>query len=85
MDDIEKKLYHDLNLKTEIPDECEKIIKEALNKRKKHYSWAKNSYNSLCKFTNNSRGSLCWNKSYRNNLGKTRKSNGASFGRKNSR
>ena len=41
MDDIEIKLYHDLNLKTEIPDECEKVIKEALHKRKKHYSLVK--------------------------------------------
>lgn len=27
MDDIERKLYHDLSLKTEIPEKCEEIIK----------------------------------------------------------
>ena len=41
MDDIERKLYHDLSLKTEIPEKCEEIIKNGLNKKKKHYSWAK--------------------------------------------
>lgn len=41
MDDIEKKLYHDLNLKVEIPEECEKVIRETLKKRKQHYSWLK--------------------------------------------
>lgn len=41
MDDIEQKLYHDLNLKIEIPEKCEKAIKEGLYKKKKHYSWMK--------------------------------------------
>ncbi len=41
MDDIEKKLYHDLNLKSEIPDECEKVIRETLKQRKQHHSWLK--------------------------------------------
>lgn len=41
MDDIERKLYHDLSLKTEIPEKCEEIIKNGLNRKKKHYSWAK--------------------------------------------
>lgn len=41
MDDIEKKLYHDLNLEIEIPAKCEEIIRGALYRRKKHYSWMK--------------------------------------------
>ena len=41
MDDIEKRLYHDLNLKMEIPEKCEEVIKEAFRKKKKHYSWRK--------------------------------------------
>lgn len=38
MDEIEEKLYHDLNLETDIPNKCEVIIKEGLNRNKKHYS-----------------------------------------------
>ena len=41
MDNIEKKLYHDLSLDIEIPDMCEKIIKETLNNNKKVYSLIK--------------------------------------------
>ena len=41
MDEIEEKLYHDLNLETNIPSKCEVIIKEGLNKKKKHYSLIK--------------------------------------------
>ena len=37
MDDIERKLYHDLSLKTEIPEKCEEIINQGLNNKKKHY------------------------------------------------
>ncbi len=41
MDEIEEKLYHDMNLETNIPSKCEVIIKEGLNKKKKHYSLIK--------------------------------------------
>ncbi len=41
MYDIEQKLYHDLNLKIEVPESCEKAIREGLHKKKKHYSWMK--------------------------------------------
>ena len=41
MDDIEKRLYHDLNIQMEIPEKCDEVIKEALKPKKKHYSWIK--------------------------------------------
>lgn len=41
MDELDKKLYHDLNLEIEVPSECEIIINEALNKSTKRYSLAK--------------------------------------------
>ena len=41
MDEIDKKLYNDLNLKIEIPDKLETIIKQGLNKRPPHYSLSK--------------------------------------------
>ena len=41
MDDIEEKLYHDLNLETDIPSKCETVIKEGLNKKRHHYSLIK--------------------------------------------
>lgn len=41
MDEIDKKLYNDLNLKIDIPDKLETIIKQGLNKRPPHYSISK--------------------------------------------
>lgn len=41
MDELDKKLYHDLNLEIEVPSECEIIINEALNKSTKRYSLTK--------------------------------------------
>lgn len=36
--ELEKKLYHDLNLDVKIPNKCEEIIREGLNKKKQHHS-----------------------------------------------
>ena len=46
MDELDKKLYHDLSLEVEIPNKCKSVIKESLNdnkinRKKKHYSLAK--------------------------------------------
>lgn len=41
MDNLDKKLYHDLKLEIETPIKYEVAIKEAFNKRKRHYSFAK--------------------------------------------
>lgn len=41
MDEIDKKLYNDLNLKIDIPDKLETIIKQGLNKRPPQYSISK--------------------------------------------
>lgn len=38
MDELDKKLYHDLSLEPEIPIQCENIIKEALNKKVHYHS-----------------------------------------------
>lgn len=41
MDEIEERLYHDLNLEIDIPSKCETVIKEGLNKKRHHYSLIK--------------------------------------------
>lgn len=41
MNEIEKKLYHDLKADIEIPVKYENAIKEGLNNKKRHYSLAK--------------------------------------------
>lgn len=41
MDELDKKLFNDLNLETEVPKKCEIIINEALNKKGKHFSLPK--------------------------------------------
>ena len=41
MDEIEKKLYHELQLNVDIPEKCEDIIKEGLDKKKRQYSLVK--------------------------------------------
>lgn len=41
MDDIEKRLYHDLSIQIEIPEKCDETIKGAIKQKKKHYSWIK--------------------------------------------
>lgn len=41
MDELDRKLYQDLKLKIEIPDKCETIIKEGLNKKIKFHSLTK--------------------------------------------
>ena len=38
MDQLDKKLYNDLNIQIEIPDELDTIIKKGLNKKKTHAS-----------------------------------------------
>lgn len=47
-DDIEKKIYHDINLKVETPDNFKKTIQEALHKNKKNYSFAKIAITACC-------------------------------------
>ena len=41
MDELDKKLYHDLTLDIEVPNKCETIIREGLNMKTKHYSITK--------------------------------------------
>ena len=44
MDELDKKLYNDLNLEIEVPDKLKKIIKDELQKERKkeaHYSFSK--------------------------------------------
>lgn len=38
MDQLDKKLYNDLNIQIDIPDELDTVIKNGLNKKKKHNS-----------------------------------------------
>ena len=38
MDNLDKKLYNDLNAQIDIPEELDIIIKNGLNKKKKHNS-----------------------------------------------
>lgn len=38
MDQLDKKLYNDLNIEIEIPDELDTVIKKGLNRKKKHVS-----------------------------------------------
>ena len=41
MDEIEKKLYRDLNENMKIPEKCEEVIMKSLKSKRKHYSWIK--------------------------------------------
>ena len=41
MDNLDKKLFHDLKLKGRVPNECEILIKECFNKKMRHHSLAK--------------------------------------------
>ena len=41
MDNIEKKLYQDLNEDITIPEKCEEVIRESLKTKRKHYSLIK--------------------------------------------
>ncbi len=41
MDQLDKKLYNDLNTQIEIPEKLDTIIKNGLNKKKSHYSFLK--------------------------------------------
>ena len=60
MDQLDKKLYNDLNSKIEIPNELDTVIKNGLNKKKSNVlSFKKNciiSYYNFCNF----RYSFCW-------------------------
>ena len=55
MDELDKKLYHDLSLEIEIPNKCKSVIKESLNydninRKKKHYSLFKIAITSCVTF-----------------------------------
>lgn len=50
MDQLDKKLYNDLNTHIEIPEELDTIIKNGLNKKKPHYSFFR-KIASVCAIT----------------------------------
>lgn len=77
MDQLDKKLYTDLNNEIDIPDELDTIIKNGLKGKKKHSSLMKKVASFFCYNFYIFKHSFCHNKYYareKKRMGRTRKS-----------